>query len=107
MRKLKPVERRIEEKQPDGTTLVYTTTDGEYALRKKQKAKRVKARDEKDPFYHNAGWFQKGYDPRRHVFTKEECQLGYAEAIDRLLYYYRIGSWRTAESIFRKNIKRS
>jgi hypothetical protein len=25
----------------------------------------------------NAGWFKKGDDPRRHVFSKAECVKGY------------------------------
>jgi hypothetical protein len=25
----------------------------------------------------NQGWFKKGFDPRRHVFTRQDCWLGY------------------------------
>lgn len=28
--------------------------------------------------------FQKGYDPRRHVFTRQECQKGYEAAWNSL-----------------------
>jgi hypothetical protein len=34
------------------------------------------------------GAFRKGYDPRRHKFTTEECQLGYENAILKLCDKY-------------------
>jgi hypothetical protein len=30
---------------------------------------------------HNRGMFKRGYDPRRHKFTKDECQRGFQAAI--------------------------
>lgn len=34
------------------------------------------------------GQFQKGFDPRRHVFTREECQKGFWAAIDSIVDRY-------------------
>jgi hypothetical protein len=25
----------------------------------------------------NAGWFKNGFDPRRHVFTAQDCRIGW------------------------------
>ena len=33
----------------------------------------------------NSGQFQKGYDPRRHVLTKEECAKGYNSLLDKFI----------------------
>ncbi len=33
----------------------------------------------------NRGQFQKGHDPRRHVFTPEECERGFWAAIDSVI----------------------
>ena len=32
----------------------------------------------------NPGHFQPGFDPRRHVFTREECCLGYERALESI-----------------------
>ena len=29
---------------------------------------------------HNAGWFKRGWDSRRHIFTTDECRRGYQAA---------------------------
>ncbi len=29
----------------------------------------------------NRGWFRRGHDPRRHVFTREDCSRGYYAAL--------------------------
>jgi hypothetical protein len=34
------------------------------------------------------GQFRKGYDPRRHKFTKEECQTGLWKAIESIVIRY-------------------
>ena len=34
------------------------------------------------------GRFQKGFDPRRHQFTTEECQRGFWAAIDSIVARY-------------------
>ncbi len=46
--------------------------------RPKAGPKRTKRRKRRGP---NSGSFAKGYDPRRHVFTRAECQLGYARCM--------------------------
>lgn len=33
----------------------------------------------------NTGRFRKGHDPRRHRFTREECQAGFWRAIDSIV----------------------
>jgi hypothetical protein len=33
----------------------------------------------------NPGQFKKGHDPRRHRFTREECQAGFWKAIDSIV----------------------
>jgi hypothetical protein len=33
----------------------------------------------------NPGQFRKGHDPRRHRFTREECQTGFWRAIDSII----------------------
>ena len=33
----------------------------------------------------NRGQFRKGYDPRRHVYTREECQRGFWAAITSIV----------------------
>jgi len=32
----------------------------------------------------NAGRFKKGFDPRRHRFTREECQAGFWRALESI-----------------------
>lgn len=32
----------------------------------------------------NAGRFKKGADPRRHKFTKDECQAGFWKALESI-----------------------
>lgn len=36
----------------------------------------------------NAGQFRKGHDPRRHQFTREECQAGFWAAIEAVIIRY-------------------
>jgi hypothetical protein len=36
----------------------------------------------------NRGRFQKGYDPRRHKFTREECSDGFWAAIESIVIRY-------------------
>jgi hypothetical protein len=36
----------------------------------------------------NRGRFQKGYDPRRHIFTKEGCSDGFWAAIESIAIRY-------------------
>ena len=36
----------------------------------------------------NRGRFQKGHDPRRHKFTREECQRGFWAAIESVVNRY-------------------
>lgn len=36
----------------------------------------------------NRGWFKKGNDPRRHKFTREECQDGFWAAIESVAARY-------------------
>lgn len=36
----------------------------------------------------NAGRFRKGSDPRRHVFSREECQRGFWAAIESIILRY-------------------
>lgn len=38
----------------------------------------------------NRGWFRKGFDPRRHVFTREECSRGGLTTAKR---YLCTGRW--------------
>ncbi len=33
----------------------------------------------------NRGQFKKGFDPRRHTFTTEECQRGFWSALDSII----------------------
>lgn len=69
-------------------TLKEPPKPGFYAERAQARRKKIQERDNNDPFYINKGWFKPGHDPRRHVFTKEECQVGYAEAIFQIRYNY-------------------
>jgi hypothetical protein len=32
----------------------------------------------------NKGRFQKGHDPRRHTFSREECQRGFVAALESI-----------------------
>lgn len=32
-----------------------------------------------------AGHFRKGHDPRRHIFTREECRAGFWAAIESII----------------------
>jgi hypothetical protein len=34
------------------------------------------------------GRFKKGYDPRRHTFTKEECSAGFWAAVESIITRY-------------------
>ena len=36
----------------------------------------------------NAGQFRKAYDPRRHKFTREECQAGFWAALEAVIIRY-------------------
>jgi len=36
----------------------------------------------------NPGHFRKGYDARRHTFTREECQAGFWAAIESIMARY-------------------
>jgi len=36
----------------------------------------------------NPGQFRKGHDPRRHRFTREECQAGFWKAIESITARY-------------------
>lgn len=36
----------------------------------------------------NRGWFRRGHDPRRHVFTKDECSDGFWAAIESIITRY-------------------
>ena len=36
----------------------------------------------------NRGSFKPGYDPRRHVFTRAECQDGFWSAMDSVFIRY-------------------
>jgi hypothetical protein len=36
----------------------------------------------------NRGHFRRGYDPRRHIFTREECQEGFWAAITSIVIRY-------------------
>ncbi|HVG20844.1 MAG TPA: hypothetical protein VNI02_17485 [Blastocatellia bacterium] len=36
----------------------------------------------------NRGRFQKGYDPRRHKFTREECSIGFWNAVESIVTRY-------------------
>jgi hypothetical protein len=36
----------------------------------------------------NPGRFQKGADPRRHKFTREECQRGFWAAVESIVNRY-------------------
>jgi hypothetical protein len=36
----------------------------------------------------NAGRFRKGHDPRRHTFTKAECQAGFWRALESIAARY-------------------
>lgn len=40
------------------------------------------------PARRNAGQFRTGHDPRRHKFTREECQRGFWAAIDSIIARY-------------------
>jgi hypothetical protein len=59
----------------------------------------------------NKGRFQKGYDPRRHKFTKEECSDGFWAAIESIAIRYpdaviKDGSQRHITANFMKWAKR-
>jgi hypothetical protein len=41
----------------------------------------------------NPGWFKKGYDPRRHVFSKAECRKGYEIATRLARMPSRVRCW--------------
>ena len=36
----------------------------------------------------NPGWFRPGDDPRRHQFTREECERGYQAAMESIARRY-------------------
>jgi len=36
----------------------------------------------------NSGQFRKGHDPRRHRFTREECQAGFWRALESIAIRY-------------------
>jgi len=36
----------------------------------------------------NKGRFAKGHDPRRHKFTREQCQAGFWAALDSIITRY-------------------
>jgi hypothetical protein len=36
----------------------------------------------------NKGRFQKGYDARRHKFTRDECSLGFWNAVESIICRY-------------------
>jgi len=40
------------------------------------------------PKHHNRGRFRRGHDPRRHRFTKAECQAGFWAAINSIVIRY-------------------
>src|SRR5262245_22401445 len=39
-------------------------------------------------FMKNSGQFRKGHDPRRHKFTREECQAGFWRALESIAIRY-------------------
>jgi hypothetical protein len=41
----------------------------------------------------NPGWFRKGFDPRRHLLTREECRKGYLLATRYYQMPSRVRSW--------------
>lgn len=49
------------------------------------------------------GQFKPGFDPRRHVFTKEECQRGFLAALDTCSNDWNRLAWflRKIRSYFR------
>jgi hypothetical protein len=42
---------------------------------------------------HNAGWFKKGFDPRRHVLSRAECRKGFLLATQFYPMPSRVRAW--------------
>lgn len=40
------------------------------------------------PKRQNRGHFRRGYDPRRHRFTRDECQAGFWAALESIIARY-------------------
>lgn len=56
----------------------------------------------RDPFASNAGHFKKGHDPRRHIFTPEDCKKGWESAAESVRSILRdnFGREPTEEEVF-------
>jgi hypothetical protein len=50
----------------------------------------------------NAGSFRKGADPRRHVFTRDECITGFWRALESLTLRYDDDRARTFGKFLRR-----
>jgi hypothetical protein len=48
----------------------------------------LKTQEQPEAAPSNRGRFQKGYDPRRHKFTRDECSDGFWAAVESIIIRY-------------------